>query len=67
MAPPKVYNCKAHNYSHQYMVCPDCGHQYCCRIYRTGCPRTSWHPNHAEIDQERGRRQRELEEARRHE
>lgn len=54
-----IHRCKSHNYEHSYTVCPLCECQYCERTWPV-CPRISWHPNHADNDAERGRRQREL-------
>jgi len=59
----KVYHCKCHQ--QRYTVCPLCDCQYCTISWPT-CPRTHWHPNHATTDEERGRRHREMDEARRH-
>jgi hypothetical protein len=47
---------------HPYTVCPLCACQYCPRHWPV-CPRIAWHPNHASTDTERGKRQRELDEA----
>lgn len=60
--PKPVHRCKCHNRT--YTVCPACECEYCPLLW-IGCPRTFWHPNHDTDDQERGKRQRILAEARR--
>lgn len=56
----KIHRCRLANHNaHFYILCPLCACQYCDRYWQK-CPRTSWHPNHATSDAERGRRQREL-------
>jgi hypothetical protein len=59
----KIHRCKFHHYTHLYTRCPACGCEYCAQVWPV-CPRTSWHPQHATTDEERGRRYRELEEGR---
>lgn len=58
----KIYRCKCHD--RLYTLCPLCGCQYCPIYWKAGCPRAAWHPAHAPTDEERGRRDRVLEEAR---
>jgi hypothetical protein len=55
----KIYRCKAHQYQHEYTVCPACGCQYCDRIWEA-CPRDSWHPAHGGTTEEIGQRYSEL-------
>ena len=58
----KIYTCK--HCRHLYTVCDLCQGQYCAIYWKGICPRASWHPDHATTDEDRGRRARELAEAR---
>ena len=57
----RVHRCKCHQ--EPYTVCPVCGAEYCSKHWLV-CPRTSWAPAHALTETDRGRRDRELAEAR---
>jgi hypothetical protein len=52
-----IHRCKEHG--ELYTVCPACSCQYCARTWRR-CPRTDWHPAHANTEEETGRRWRLL-------
>jgi hypothetical protein len=56
-----AYHCKCHD--EPYTDCPLCRCLYCPKTWPV-CPRTSWAPAHAETDEERGRRDRVLMDAR---
>lgn len=51
----KIHKCKAHDYGHNYTVCPDCHAEYCDRIWPE-CPRVAWHWTHGKTHAERALR-----------